>query len=190
MAEKKLSCWSRFCGWLLRQKGWTRDSEYMPEKRAIVLGVPHTSFKDFIVSYLFSASYGKTTHVMIKKESFFFPVGVFLRAVGCIPVDRSNSTALVKSLIDAMNKEEEFYLAIAPEGTRKAVKRWKAGFAFIAKETGIPVYAGYFDWGTRHIGIGEKLELTGDPKADVKIVQEHYSKMNLVGKHPEGYTAL
>jgi len=187
MAEKKLSCWARFCGWLLRKKGWTRDSDMMPEKRAIVLGVPHTSFKDFIISYLFAASCGKKAHVMIKKEFFFFPVGWFLRRVGCIPVDRSNPTAMIRSLIEEMNKVEEFHLAIAPEGTRKAVKRWKAGFHLIAKETGVPVYAGYFDWGTRHVGIGERFEITDDPKADLKRLQEHYESLHLKGRHPEGY---
>lgn len=185
--KEKISCWGRFCGWLLRVKGWTRDSGPMPEKRAIVLGVPHTSFKDFIISYLFYASYDKTAHVMIKKEFFFFPVGWLLRRLGCIPVDRSNATALVKSLIDEMNKVEEFHLAIAPEGTRKPVKRWKAGFHLIAKETGVPVYAGYFDWGRKRVGIGERFPLTDDPKADLKRLQDHYETLHLVGKHKDGY---
>lgn len=30
---------------------------------------------------------------MIKKEFFFWPVGVFLRKVGCIPVDRGSAAA-------------------------------------------------------------------------------------------------
>ena len=188
MAEqKKLSCWCRFCGWWLRRKGWTVDSGTLPEKRAIVLGVPHTSFKDFIISYLFYTSVGGTAHVMIKKEFFFFPVGWFLRRVGCIPVDRSNSTALVKSLIEEMNKVEFFHLAIAPEGTRKPVKRWKAGFHLIARDTGVPVYAGYFDWGTKHVGIGKRFELTDDPKADLARLQAYYETLHLTGRHPEGY---
>ena len=185
--KKKLSCKAHFCGWLLRKKGWTADSGPVPEKRAILLGVPHTSFKDLIISYLFYTSMDKTAHVMIKKEFFFFPVGWFLRRVGCIPVDRSNSTALVKSLIDEMNKADEFHLAIAPEGTRKPVKRWKAGFHLIARETGVPVYAGYFDWGTKHVGIGKPFEITDDAKADLKRLQDYYETLGLKGKHPEGY---
>lgn len=113
--KQKLSRKARFCAWLLRKKGWTCDSGLIPEKRAIVLGVPHTSFKDFIIAYLFYTSLDGVAHVMIKKEFFFFPVGWFLRRVGCIPVDRSNSAALVKSLIEEMNKAEQFHLAIAPE---------------------------------------------------------------------------
>lgn len=188
MAKEKRSCWARFCGWRLRRKGWTLDSGPVPEPRAVILGVPHTSFKDFLICYLFYESFDWKAHIMIKKEFFFFPVGWFLRRVGCIPVDRSNPTALVKSLVAEMNKEETFHLAIAPEGTRKATTRWKTGFHFIARQTGVPVYLGYFDWGAKRIGIGEKIELTDDPKADLKRIKEHYAAMHLTGCHPEGFT--
>ena len=188
MAEHKYSRWARFCGWWLRKKGWIQDSGPVPEKRAIVLGVPHTSFRDFLIAYLFYSSYDWKAHIMIKKEFFFFPLGWFLRKVGCIPVDRSNPTALVKSLITEMNKKETFHLCIAPEGTRKATRRWKSGFHFIARETGVPVYAGYFDWRTKHVGIGEHFDLTDDVKADMKRLQEHYESLHLTGCRPDGYT--
>ena len=84
-------------------------------------------------------------------------------------------------------KAKTLHLAIAPEGTRKAVKRWKTGFHTIAREVGCPVYLGYFDWGTKRVGRGEKFELTDDPKADMKRIQEIYEDMHMVGKHPEGY---
>ena len=57
----------------------------------------------------------------------------------------------------------------------------------IAKETGVPVYLGYFDWGTKHVGRGEKIELTDDAKADMKRIQEIYESMHLTGKFPENY---
>ena len=47
--------WAKFCGWLLRRLGWTSDGGPMVEKKAIVLGVPHTTIWDFLVSYLFYA---------------------------------------------------------------------------------------------------------------------------------------
>ena len=179
--------WASFCGFLLRLMGWTRDGGPVPEKKAIVLGVPHTSFWDFVVAYLFYSSNRTVGHTMIKKELFFWPLGWILRACGCIPVDRTNAGALVKSIIEEMEDSEVFHLAIAPEGTRKPVKHWKAGAFVIAKETGVPVYAGYFDWGTRHVGVGQKLELTGDPKVDLENAQRYYEGLNLTGKHREKY---
>ena len=179
--------WSRFCGWMLRRLGWTGDDGPIPEPKAIVLGVPHTSMADFIVSYLYYTQFGEVAHVMIKKELFFWPLGPILRACGCIPVDRSNAGTLVRSLIAEMDKDEFFKLAIAPEGTRKRVNRWKAGFHVIAREAGVPVYAGYFNWKTKHIGIGEKFPLTDDAAADMKRLYEHYKGLGLEGRHPGKY---
>ena len=40
--------WAKFCGWLLKRLGWTSDGGPMVEKKAIVLGVPHTTIWDFL----------------------------------------------------------------------------------------------------------------------------------------------
>lgn len=178
---------AKFCGWLLRRMGWKTIGGPMKEKKAIVLGVPHTSAADFIISYLFYTQFDKEAHVMIKKEFFFWPVGWFLRSVGCIPVDRSSAAAMVKSLIGEMAKADTFHLAIAPEGTRKATKKWKTGYHLIAKEVGCPVYAGFFDWGRKEVGCGEIFPLTDDARADTDRLQAHYEKMGLRGKNPEGF---
>ena len=45
--------WAKFCGWLLRKMGWESIGGPMKEQKAIVLGVPHTTVWDFLVSYLF-----------------------------------------------------------------------------------------------------------------------------------------
>ena len=79
------------------------------------------------------------------------------------------------------------HLALAPEGTRQPVKRWKTGFHTIAREVGCPVYMGYFDWGTKRVSRGQKVELTDDAKADMARIQALYEEMHLVGKHPEMY---
>lgn len=124
---------------------------------------------------------------MVKKQLFFPPLGWILRKMGAIPVDRQNASSLVRSVIKEMETSEYFHLAIAPEGTRKPVKNWKTGFHLIAKEAGIPVYMCYFDWGTKSIGHGKKVELTDDARADMKRIQQMYEEMHLVGKHPENY---
>ena len=179
--------WKKFCGFLLKIMGWTVDSEPVPEDKCIILGVPHTSAWDFVISYLYYTSVGGKAYVMIKKEFFFWPIGGLLRKMGGLPVDRKNAASLVLSVIHEMNKEEKVHLAIALEGTRKAIKMWKTGFHTIAKQTGVPVYLGYFDWGTKHVGRGEKVELTDDAKADMQRIQKTYEGMHLTGKHPKNY---
>lgn len=179
--------WKNFCGFILRALGWTAVEPPVPEDKCVILGVPHTSIWDFAISYLYYTSVGGKASVMIAKEFFWWPLGSLLRALGAIPVDRKNPTTLLLSVIHEMNKVDKFHLAIAPEGTRKAVKRWKTGFHTIARECNIPVYLGYFDWKTKRVGRGQKFELTDDAKADMKRIQEIYEQMHLVGKHPEGY---
>ena len=179
--------WAKFCGKMLRRMGWESVGGPMKEKKAIVLGVPHTSVWDFLVSYLFYTQFGKVAHIMIKKEFFFWPLGPILRACGAVPVDRESAASMVRSLIHEMDQAEEFHLAIAPEGTRKAVKRWKTGFHLIARETGATVYVGYYDWGRKKISVGEPIELTDDPKADMQRIYDIYRPMGIQGKHKDGF---
>lgn len=180
--------WSKFCGWLLKCMGWTVDNEtVVPEDKCIILGVPHTSGWDFVISYLFYSSLGGNAKVMIKKEFFFWPLGGLLRKLGGLPVDRKNAVSMVVSTIHQMKEADVCHLAIAPEGTRKPIKRWKTGFHTIAREVGCSVYMGYFDWKTKHVGWGKKVELTDDARADMKRIQEMYEEMHLVGKHKEKY---
>ena len=86
-----------------------------------------------------------------------------------------------------MEKTDLMHLAIAPEGTRKPIARWKTGYHFIAKAANIPVYLCYFDWGTKKVAVDRKVELTDDANADTRRIQEIYESMNLKGRHPEKY---
>lgn len=178
----------KFYGLIMRLCGWQADSGPAPEEKCIILGVPHTSIADFLVAYFYYKSLGHTAHVMIKKEFFKGPLNWLLRKLGCIPVDRTNGATVVRSVISEMEAAKgEFHLCIAPEGTRKAVKRWKMGYHSIARALDCPVYLGYFNWGNKHISIGERFECTEDARADTDLIQKKYEALNLVAKHPEKY---
>lgn len=179
--------WAKFCGWLLRKMGWETIGGPMKEPKAIVLGVPHTTLRDFLVCYLFYAQFGKMAHIMIKKQFFWWPLGALLRTLGAVPVDRKSPTETVRSLIHLMEDAPEFHLAIAPEGTRKPVKRWKSGFHLIARETGATVYLGYYDWGRKKISVGEPFPLTDDVKADMQRMYDHYRPMGIQGYHKDRF---
>lgn len=167
--------------------GWTAVDPVVPDDKCIILGAPHTSIWDFAISYLYYEAVGGTPYCMIKKEFFKGPLGWLLRKLGAIPIDRKNATTMLLGVIKEMKEKDRVHLALAPEGTRKPVKRWKTGFHTIARGVGCPVYLGYFDWGTKRVGRGQKFELTDDPKADMARIQEIYEQMHLTGKHPEMY---
>ena len=106
---------------------------------------------------------------------------------GGIPVDRKKGSNVALQVIKEMKANPVVHLALAPEGTRKPVKRWKTGFHTIAREVGCPVYMGYFDWKTKRVSRGQKVELTDDAKADMVRIQALYEEMHLTGKHPDMY---
>lgn len=173
---------------IMHALGWVADSGAAPEQKCVILGVPHTSIADFLVAYFYYKSLGHTAHVMIKKEFFFWPLGALLRKFGCIPVDRTNGAAVVRSVITEMEKcKGEFHLCIAPEGTRKPVKKWKMGYHSIARALGCPVYLGYFNWGNKHVSIGERFICSDNARADTELIQKKYEALHLVGKNPENY---
>ena len=173
---------------MLKRLGWTTIEGVAPDPKCIILGAPHTSFWDFIISYLYYQAIGGTASVMIKKSLFFWPLGPILRSLGAIPVDRSNKSAsLVREIIKAFEEREFLHLALAPEGTRKPVTKWKAGFHKMAKAANVPVYLGYFDWGKKEVGRGEKFELTDDVAYDLKRIRQWYKDKGVVGKHPKKF---
>lgn len=177
------------CRILLKLWGWKTVNGVMPHKKAIIIGVPHTSAWDFVISYLFYTSVGGVAHVMIKKEFFFWPLGYFLRKMGALPIDRAKGATVVKQIINEMNSREQMHLAMTPEGTRQLNKHWKAGFHTIAKATGAEVYLGFFDFGRKEIGWLETLQLTDDPQADVKRMKAYYRMRKVKAKYPELFSA-
>jgi len=181
--------WRRFCKFLLRLWGWKTVNGVMPDKKAIIIGVPHTSAWDFVVAYLYYTSVGGTVNIVIKREFFFWPLGYLLKKMGAIPIDRSKGVSVVKQIISEMNSREFMHLAITPEGTRHRNKKWKAGFHTIAKATGAVVYLGFFDFGRKEIGWIETLELTDDADVDIRRMKAYYRSRGLVGKHPDQFTA-
>ncbi len=178
----------KFCRFLLKKMGWTIIGGAVPEKKCIIIGVPHTSAWDFIISWLFYTSVGGTANILIKKEFFFWPVGALLKKMGALPVDRSKGSNVLRQTFQLFKNSEKIHLAIAPEGTRDKTTKWKAGFHIIAKETGAPVYLGYFDWGKKEVSAGEKFELTDDVNADIKRMKDHYRAKGVKGKYPEKFT--
>jgi len=175
---------------LLHLLGWRAVEPPVPEKKCVILGVPHTCIADFFISWLYYTSVGGKARIMIKREFFRWPIrNIMINTLGAIPVDRSarGGASLIRQLIHEFDTREELHLCMAPEGTRKPVKRWKTGFHTIATAAGVPVYTGYFDWKKKIVGRGERIELTDDAQADLKRIRQWYKDKGVVGKYPEKF---
>uniref|UniRef100_UPI0032180C58 1-acyl-sn-glycerol-3-phosphate acyltransferase n=1 Tax=uncultured Draconibacterium sp. TaxID=1573823 RepID=UPI0032180C58 len=177
-----------FCKFWLKVLGWKAIGSVAPENKCIIIGAPHTSAWDFVISWLFYTSIGGLANVLIKKEFFFWPVGYFVKKMGGLPIDRSKGANVIRQTIQLINESEKIHLALTPEGTRDFTVRWKAGFHIIAKETGIPVYLGYFDWGRKEISIGNKFELTDNANNDINRMKDFYRERGIKGKFPEQFS--
>lgn len=170
-----------------RIMGWTLVGQPAPEDQCIILGAPHTSIWDFVISFFFYNGIGGHARVAVKSEFFVWPLKGILRWAGAIPVDRKRGGNFITQTIHALQKEKHFHLAIAPEGTRKPVKNWKRGFHALARHMNIPVYYGWFDWGKKEIGIGPRVPLTDDFNHDIEVIKAWYREKGVVGKHPEKF---
>jgi len=161
---------------IMRLVGWRVEGKAPQHSKYIWIGAPHTSNWDFMLMLALGLCLKEDFRYMGKAELFRSPIGFFFYWCGGIPVDRSKSSGLVEQMIEAMNSAPNFNLAIAPEGTRDLVNRWKTGFYHIAKGANVPIVLGYVDAKRKVVGAGDIFTLTDDMEADMQTIQSYYKQ--------------
>ena len=121
----------------------------VPKKLYVV--VPHTSNWDFPIGILLKFGYNMGVGFIAKDSLFKFPHGWIFRALGGIAVNRKKTQGFIEAVVETIKKNDRFCTAIAPEGTRKKVKKLKKGFYFIARGAEIPIVYVKFNWGTKEL---------------------------------------
>jgi len=153
---------------------------------AVLIGAPHTSNWDFPIMLAIAWSHRFAPRWLGKHQLFRAPFGGVMRALGGIPVDRTNPGGLVDEVVRQIQANDRFFLVVTPEGTRQRGEYWKSGFYRIARSAGLPVVLGYVDSASRTAGLGPTIELTGDVGADMDRVREFYADKR--GIRPEDFT--
>lgn len=171
---------------LLFVSGWRLEGEVPDLKKCVIIGAPHTSNWDLFFGLLYKMYYGLNIQFLMKKELFSFPFGIFFNWLGGIPVNRGKKNNLVETLYEKFTQKENFYLALAPEGTRNKVKQWKRGFYHIAKKANVPIVLGYMDYGRKVVGVGPVFNIGNDIEKDMAEIQEFY--LSIQAKFPEHYS--
>ena len=179
--------WQKFCKWLLyKHLGWRLEiTEDHPDKYIICLA-PHTSNWDFILGQLYSSAQGMKSNFLMKKEWFFFPLGILFKQMGGIPVIRQKKTSMTDSMAEAAKTAKTFHLCITPEGTRSPNPDWKKGFYFIALKAGIPILLYGVDYEKKLIKCTKTIIPTGDLEADMREIKQYFKGFK--GKKPENFT--
>ncbi|QEO09594.1 1-acyl-sn-glycerol-3-phosphate acyltransferase [Protaetiibacter larvae] len=162
---------------------WKLRSEPAPTQPTILLGAPHTSNWDFVFMLAIAWRLGIDIRWLGKKSLFAGWRGPIMRALGGIPVDRSDPSRVVGEVVARVRSGEVFGLVVTPDGTRGGNTHWKSGFSRIAQETGMPVTLGYVDRTTRTVGLGPTFAITGDVPTDMDRIRAFYADKS--GYHPE-----
>ena len=168
----------RFSRWLgrtmLRLGGW-RVLDPMPtEGRAVVIFAPHSSNWDGLWGFAVKLGMGVDARVLAKSQLFWWPLGVLMRRLGGIPLDRAAPQGTIGQAVDLIRRSEKVWYVLAPEGTRKAVKDWKPGFLKIAHQAGVPVVPAYAHYPDRVIGFMPAFHPTGYLAADMAAIRRMY----------------
>lgn len=163
--------------WALQLLGW--QAYPLPNERpqkSVICVAPHTSNMDFFIGKLYYSSVGTSSAFMMKKDWFFFPLGVLLRWIGGVPIDRSKKGDTVSRAAQQIQEAQEIHLAITPEGTRSYTERWHLGFYHIALEAGVPIEIAVIDYKSKQVGIVEVFHPTGDIQTDMHHIRSHFKQ--------------
>ncbi len=180
---KRGNRWTRaFAHGLMSICGWQIVGLPPNVPKALLIGAPHTSNWDFLLSIGTSSALGLRMSWMAKHTFVNGPGKRLWHWLGGVPVDRRAKHGAVGEMVEAFNNHEQLVVAITPEGTRSSTQGWKSGFYHIAQGANIPIVPIVFDYEYRAVRILEPFMPTGDKEADIAALQSLYK--NVKGKHP------
>jgi len=151
--------------------GWTVEGMPPTAPRCVLIAFPHTSNWDFVVLLLVKWAIGIPVRFWGKDSLFRFPVfGHWMRYLGGVPVERTSAKGMVSDTAARMQtaraRGEYFWLALAPEGTRKYIPGWRSGFYRTAVQAGVPLALVKVNYTGREVTVRSFLRLSGDEAAD------------------------
>jgi 1-acyl-sn-glycerol-3-phosphate acyltransferase len=150
----------------------------------LIVVAPHSSNWDFIIGLFVRSILKFKSYYLAKSQLFKRPWGWLFRGLGGYPVDRNSSHNLVDQVVDLINKNNYFVLAITPEGTRKNVSRWKTGFYYIAQKSMVPLVFASIDYLKKEVEFNPPYYITGNRKEDETFVNKIYSTISGKNRKP------
>ncbi len=163
------------CRWILARCDWRMAGELPNVAKLVAIAAPHSSNWDVVWGLLFKYGLRLNVQFIGKREAFFWPLGPLLRHLGGIPIDRNAAHGVVGEMKREFESRDKFWLAIAPEGTRKRVQKWKSGFWRIAREANVPILMVYFHYPGKTIGFGKLFYPGADLDADMAHIRAFYA---------------
>jgi 1-acyl-sn-glycerol-3-phosphate acyltransferase len=154
--------------------GWKIAGNPVAAKKCVIVVAFHTSNWDALPCLGFNLALDKGVFWVGKHSLFFWPLGKFLRRIGGIPIRRDIKDDFVSQIVREFQGRDRFALAIAPEGTRKRISRWKTGFYYIALKAGVPMQPAALDYRNKTMVFGPLIQPTGEIGKDVVQLREFF----------------
>ena len=169
----------------LRLMGWEPEGEQPSAPRFVLIAAPHTSNWDLAYLLALAELYDLRVSWMGKEEIFRAPFGGLFRALGGIPVRRSERADRVGAMAREFAARERFALVVPAEATRSWSPYWKSGFYHIARRANVPIVMGFLDYARRRGGFGPQLFPSGDLRRDMDQIRAFYA--DKTGKFPDQF---
>ena len=156
--------------------GWRIEGEFPNRDKAIVALVPHSSNLDFFLTIAFIWATRMRASFLIKHTVFWYPLGNIIRALGGIPVDRTQQNGLIRDVTQQFREKSKWVLGITPSGTRKPVKDWKDGIARIAAAAQVPIVPAVMNYRTRTVHFAPLIEGITEVRQIMERIRDEASK--------------
>lgn len=165
--------------------GWRVEGVVPNVPRCVAIVAPHTSNWDVVIGLATLLALDLRVTWLGKHQIFRGPLGAIWRRLGGVPVDRKAPDGVAEQAARALAPDRSTFLAIAPEGTRRKVERWKSGFWRIARASGTPIFPVAFDFPRRAVVLFPLFSPTEDYAADLAALQSLYRAE--MARHPANY---
>ncbi len=168
---------------ILKVCGWTPVGDLPTVDKVVFVAAPHTTNWDGFWLLVYKIALDVDVHFLAKHTLFWWPLGIILRALGALPIDRTTSASTVQQVVDIFAERDRFWFALAPEGTRNWQPYWKTGFYQVAKSAKVPIVLSFIDYEQKRLGVGITLPDDQTIEQDLQTIREFYAPIS--GRWPE-----
>lgn len=174
----------KFFKQLYLAQGWQFQGEFPNLAKAVAIVLPHTSNLDGWYGFNFVVAMDLKIQIFAKASLFNTPLKPLLNWLDVIPVQRHAAQGLTQQIIAEIQKREQIWVGMTPEGTRHNATDFKRGFYHIALGAQVPIVMFAMDYAHKTIYCLGTFCPTGDYEADLeKILALYEGKIS--AKHPQ-----
>ncbi|WP_130804662.1 lysophospholipid acyltransferase family protein [Acinetobacter ihumii] len=159
---------------LFLAQSWRFEGEFPNLAKAVAIVAPHTSNIDAWYGFLAIGALGIKITVLGKDSLFKPPLRPVLKWAGLIPVKRDQINGLTQQVVEFIQQQDQIWVGMAPEGTRKKAEKIKSGFYQIALKAKIPIVIFSFDFNQKTIHCLGIFHPTGDYEQDLNEIMQRF----------------